>query len=148
MSSAGRLPPLVCLAALIVSAACLTNAAIINLDDASCRSALARAISTILVGQKEPPEIADRLAADAVETMDPTEIRFRPLSVSSPSGTDYIFVVRLKSSGCLLRLYAREKGSWSYTNNLTYIATEPLPGCKCICGPKLREWYRVGVHLR
>ena len=31
----------------------------------------------------------------------------------------------------LLRLYGRQKGFVSYTNNITYIATEPLGPCRC-----------------
>ncbi len=55
----------------------------------------------------------------------------RPFLVASPSGTDYTFFVQEKKPICLLRLYGRQKGFWSYTNNLTYIATRPLPNCAC-----------------
>jgi hypothetical protein len=39
--------------------------------------------------------------------------------------------VEKKKSGCLLRLYGKQKGFTSYTNNLNYIATRPLPDCLC-----------------
>jgi len=55
----------------------------------------------------------------------------RPFVVSSSSGADYEFFVQKKKQGCLLRLFGRTKGFTSYTNNLTYIATRPLPGCAC-----------------
>ncbi|HVN77275.1 MAG TPA: hypothetical protein VMT19_13235 [Thermoanaerobaculaceae bacterium] len=148
MRLAARLASLVCLAALASSTACLTNARITNLDDDSCRSTLTSAISTILVGQRELPELADLLAADAVQAMAPTGPPYRPFTVSSPSGTDYTFVFRLKKDGCLLRLWGRARGSWVYTNDLTYIATEPLPGCRCVAGVSLMSRQNVGVHLR
>jgi hypothetical protein len=148
MRLAVRFGRLVCLAASAASTACLTNALVTNLGDDSCRSTLTRAISSILVGQREQREIADQLAADAVEAMVPTDLSHVSFSVSSPSGTDYTFVFRLKKEGCLLRLYGRARGSWVYTNDLTYIATEPLPGCTCACGLRLTEWSHVGVHLR
>jgi hypothetical protein len=39
--------------------------------------------------------------------------------------------VEKKKDACLLRLYGRQKGFVSYTNDLTYIATEPLAPCEC-----------------
>ena len=55
----------------------------------------------------------------------------RPFLVASPSGTDYAFFVERKDDACLLRLYGRQKGFVTYTNNLTYIATQPLAPCRC-----------------
>lgn len=143
----GRLGSLVCLVALAFSSACLTIAHVANLDDASCRSTLAKAISTILVGQGEQSEVADWLAGDALNAMVSGGWRSVPFSVSSPFGTVYTFVFQLKKEGCLLRLYGRQRGSWSYTNDLTYIATEPLPGCACWSELSLVERRGVSVHL-
>jgi hypothetical protein len=39
--------------------------------------------------------------------------------------------VERKDDACLLRLYGRQKGFVAYTNNLTYIATQPLAACRC-----------------
>ena len=55
----------------------------------------------------------------------------RPFVVESPSGADYGLFVQKDKASCLLRLYGRQKGFVSYTNNLTYIATEPLAPCEC-----------------
>ena len=55
----------------------------------------------------------------------------RPFLVASSSGTDYSFFVEKKKSGCILRLYGRQKGFVSYTNDLTYIDSRPLSGCAC-----------------
>ncbi len=89
------------------------------------------AIASILVAQGEQPQTADSLADQAVEVIVWADLGPRPFVVASPSGTDYTFFVQLKKSRCLLRLYGRQKGFWSYTNNLTYIATRPLPACLC-----------------
>ena len=40
-------------------------------------------------------------------------------------------IIERKDDACLLRLYGRQKGFVSYTNNLTYIATRPLTACAC-----------------
>ena len=50
---------------------------------------------------------------------------------SAPSGTDYRFFTDHKGTDCVLTLFGRRKGFISYTNNLTYMATEILPGCTC-----------------
>ncbi|MBZ5590204.1 MAG: hypothetical protein LAO05_16750 [Acidobacteriia bacterium] len=146
MRLAVRFGRLVCLAASAASAACLTMSRVTNLDDASCRSTLTTAISTILVGQHELPEVADWLAADAVRAIVPTEGRYRPFTVSSPSGTDYTFIFQLRKEGCLLRLCSRQRGSSSYTNELTYIATQPLPGCTCEGNVGYGEWRDFSFH--
>ena len=51
--------------------------------------------------------------------------------IQAPSGTDYTLFVEKKKSGCLLRLVEKQKGFTRYTNNLTYINTQPLPSCFC-----------------
>ena len=51
--------------------------------------------------------------------------------VSAPSGTDYSLFVEPTDEGCLLRLCGRQKGFTSYTNNITWIETRPLPACRC-----------------
>ena len=60
-----------------------------------------------------------------------TGIGPRPFLVASPSGADYSFFVQRMDGACALRLYARQKGFVSYTNNITYIATETLGPCRC-----------------
>jgi hypothetical protein len=145
MRFAGRVASLVSLVALAASAACMSAARATNFEDASCRSTLAKAISTILAGQGEQPEIADWLGADALQGSDPAGLRAKGFSVSSPFGTDYKFILQRKGESCLLRLYRREKGSRSTTNDLTFLATEPLPGCLCSCDAVHAPRRRVGV---
>jgi len=55
----------------------------------------------------------------------------RPFIVAAPSGADYRFFIERKKTTCVLTLYGRHKGFVSYTNNLTYMATEILPACTC-----------------
>ena len=131
MRSLSRLLLALCAAAAAFSPGCATVGSVANIDDGACRATLSQAISTILVGEHESPATADGLAGQAVERMVLVHQGPRPFVVPSPSGTDYFFFIQLKRTNCLLRLYGRQKGFWSYTNDLTYIATQPLPGCTC-----------------
>jgi hypothetical protein len=116
-----------CLAAI----GCTTVAQVTTLADASCRDAVAVGFRKILEGQDERAVVAAQLAESATQALRSHEPGPRPFLVSSPSGADYAFFVQRDGEGCLLRLYGRQKGFVSYTNNLTYIATEPLATCRC-----------------
>ena len=102
-----------------------------NLEDEACRTTFTQAVSKILVSEGERGDIADHAADQTVRYVRFGNIGPRPFMASSPFGTDYFFFVDLKDSKCLLRLYGRQKGMWSYTNDMSYIATEPLPACRC-----------------
>ena len=108
-----------------------TTVAEVDLSQDSCRASFQDALSSILVEQHEAPDVAANLAAETREHLERVQFGPRPFLISSSSGADYEFFVEKKSSGCLLRLYGRQKGFTSYTNNLTYIATRPLPACAC-----------------
>jgi len=120
----------------LVALACLTltgcaTVAEVELTEDSCRQTFQDALTSILVEQHEAPDVAANLAEVTREQLERTQLGPRPFVISSSSGADYEFFVEKKSSGCLLRLYGRQKGFTSYTNDLTYIATRPLPGCAC-----------------
>jgi hypothetical protein len=120
----------------LVALACLTltgcaTVAEVELTGDPCRQTFQDALSSVLVEQHETPDVAAELADRTREVLERAQLGPRPFVVSSPSGADYEFFVEKKSSGCLLRLYGRQKGFTSYTNDLTYIATRPLPGCAC-----------------
>jgi hypothetical protein len=121
------------IAALALSGAtrCMSVGQISNLEESQCRSSFSQAISSILLSQGEKPETADQLADRAVTELSLANLGPRPFLIASRSGTDYTFFVQVKGPACLLRLYGRQKGFWSYTNNLTYIETRPLPACAC-----------------
>jgi len=102
-----------------------------NLTDMECRSTFSQALSSILVEQDETQVNADNLAERTMKNLQLVDLGPRPFLVAAPSGSDYTFFVQPKKTGCLLRLYGRRRGFMSYTNNLTYIATRPLPQCVC-----------------
>ena len=111
--------------------ACTSVARLTNLADASCQASFETEMQTILGGQGETPENAAKLAHRAVTILTLGDLGPRPFLVAAPSGTDYSFFVEKTKSGCILRLYGREKGFVSYTNNLTYIDSRTLQGCSC-----------------
>jgi hypothetical protein len=118
----------------LIGALTLTGCATVaevELSQDACRQSFQDALASILVEQHETPDLAQKLADDTREALERTQLGPRPFVISSSSGADYEFFVEKKSSGCLLRLYGRQKGFTSYTNDLTYIATRPLPGCSC-----------------
>jgi hypothetical protein len=121
----------VALAYIAVTAGCTAMAQVTNFSDESCRTSFARQLSAILMAEGESPEAADTVATQAVSALSTYDLGPRPFAIAAPSGTDYRFFVQRKGSACVLNLYGRQKGFLSYTNNLTYIATQPLPDCTC-----------------
>lgn len=116
---------------ILTGAGCTTIAQVTDLSEPACHEQFTRQLSSILVAQGEKQDVADSLARQNAGWLAAGMLGPRPFFVSSPSGADYTFFVQLKKSRCLLRLYARQKGFVSYSNNLTYIETRPLEGCSC-----------------
>lgn len=110
---------------------CATVAKVTNLSDESCRTSFTRQLSAILTHEGEKPEAADALANKTVSTLTAYDLGPRPFAIAAPSGTDYRFFIDRKGTDCVLTLFGRRKGFVSYTNNLTYIATEIVPDCTC-----------------
>ena len=129
MRTAAGLLATLAVASLIVS--CASVARITNLADSACAASLETELAAVLVGQGEASENAATLARRAAQILESNDIGPRPFLVASSSGTDYSFFVEKKKSGCILRLYGRQKGFVSYTNDLTYIDSRPLSGCAC-----------------
>jgi hypothetical protein len=115
----------------VAAAGCMTVAQVTTLSDPPCRDAVASAFTRILEAQDERAPVAAQLAESATQALRSQEPGPRPFLVSSPSGADYAFFVQHDGEACLLRLYGKQKGFVSHTNNLTYIATEPLATCGC-----------------
>lgn len=111
--------------------ACATVAQVTNLSATTCRTSVHRGLSEIFAEQGEDTDAAAALAQDTLVQLTRGRRGPRPFFVEAPSGTDYVFFVDKKTDGCVLRLYGRRHGFVSYTNNLTWIATRPLPGCEC-----------------
>lgn len=110
---------------------CASVARITNLSEAACGEQVQRGLSDILVEQGESGEVGQSLAQETRSALANRALGPRPFLVAAPSGTDYTFFVQKKADACLLRLYGRQHGFVSYTNNLTYIATRALAGCEC-----------------
>jgi hypothetical protein len=115
----------------LFAAGCASVAQVTNISDPACREAFHDALSSILTAEGEKPDVAEKLVSHALTILPTGLVGPRPFLVSSPSGVDYELFVQSKRSGCLLRLYARQKGFTRYTNNLTYIQTRSLPACGC-----------------
>ena len=110
---------------------CTTVAQVTTMSEPACRQALDDGLARIFESQGESPAVSRHLAASTTSTLLSGNLGPRPFVVSSPSGLDYGLFIQLDGASCLVRLYGRQKGFVSYTNNLTYIATEPLAQCRC-----------------
>ena len=110
---------------------CTTVAQVSNLTEAPCSASLEHELSSILIEQGEKSDVADSLAHHTYLILTTAHLGPRPFLVASSSGTDYSFFVQKKTDRCLLRLYGRQKGFTSYTNDITYISTRELSGCVC-----------------
>jgi hypothetical protein len=119
------------IAVLVMGTSCTSVALITNLNDPACQTSLETELVAVLVGQGETPENAITLAQRTAKILTLADLGRRPFLVPSSSGTDYSFFVDKAKSGCILRLYGRQKGFVSYTNDLTYIDSRPLQGCSC-----------------
>ena len=118
------------LAFLATCPGCTSVAQITTLSDSRCQESLLTALAAVLDGQGETPQVSKQLAESTASALQ-HGLGPRPFLVASPSGVDYTFFVQRKNASCVLRLYGRQKGFVSYTNNLTYIATEQLAPCQC-----------------
>jgi hypothetical protein len=127
----GGVGRLACIALCALASGCTTVAQVTTFSNPACHEVFLAGLTGILVEQKEDPQAADRLAIRATEMIKTGYLGPRPFMLGSLSGADYSFFVELKDNACLLRLYGRQKGFVSYTNNLTYIATRPLTACQC-----------------
>ena len=119
------------LAIVLIGSGCTSVAKVTNLSEESCRTSFSHQLSIILTQEGEKPDIADALAHKTVSTVTTYDLGPRPFTIAAPSGTDYRFFIHHKGADCVLTLFGRRKGFVSYTNNLTYIATEILSGCTC-----------------
>jgi len=115
----------------LVIAGCTTVAQINTASVPACRQALDDGLARIFESQGESAAVARQLAASTTSSLLSGNLGPRPFVVPSPSGVDYGLFIQQDGAVCLLRLFGRQKGLVSYTNNLTYIATQPLAPCGC-----------------
>ena len=117
-------------AALLAASGCVSIGRV-DVTTNECAATVTRQLADILVAEHEPERIAQELARDATLALLSGEATTAQFLVFSPSGTDYAFFVQHRSSGCVLRLHARRGLRYEVRNNLTYIASRPLTGCRC-----------------
>jgi hypothetical protein len=110
---------------------CTSVAQVTNLAESACQASFETEMAAVLSAEGETSENATALARSATAMLTLGDLGPRPFLVAAPSGTDYSFFVEKTKSSCILRLYGRQKGFVSYTNNLTYIDSRPLLGCSC-----------------
>jgi hypothetical protein len=118
------------LAAFAALAGGCATVAQVELNDPACASVFREQLASILVQEGEKSEEAALLAHRASLDLSYGDAGVRPFSVASRT-SDYTFFVQKKKSECLLRLVSRQKGFTVYTNDITYIASRPLTGCRC-----------------
>jgi len=102
----------------------------VDLEDPACSATFRAQLASILVQEGEKSEEAEEIAHRASVEVAFGDVGMRPFVVGSRT-TDYTFFVQRRKSGCALRLLSRQKGFTRYTNDITYIATRPLTGCRC-----------------
>jgi hypothetical protein len=127
----GDVPGLWLASLLLSTVRCTTVAQVTTLSNPACRDTLRVALAKALRSEGETAPVAEKLADSSTASLQTGGLGPRPFLIASSSGVDYSFFVEKKGAKCLLRLYGRQKGFVSYTNNLTYIATEPLAPCEC-----------------
>ena len=110
---------------------CTSVAQVTNLAESACHASFETEMAAVLSAEGETSGNATGLAHSATMMLTLGDLGPRPFLVAAPSGTDYSFFVEKTKSSCILRLYGRQKGFVSYTNNLTYIDSRPLPECAC-----------------
>lgn len=103
----------------------------LDFRDPACAVQLEKQLAAILIDQGETLETGTKLANETVETLSRGEGDSKSFSVSDFAGPRYSLELARKRSGCVLRLWKREKHNSSYTNRLWYIAKRPLPDCAC-----------------
>jgi hypothetical protein len=106
-----------------------------NLSDSDCRGSFSAQLASTLVDQGETMDDAKAMSRDTLATLS-YGLTPRPFYAFSPSDVRYGFLVQNTKSGCVLRLYERQrklfgKGQLTYTNDLAYIATHRITGCSC-----------------
>ncbi len=119
------------LCVLPLALSCASVAQITTLSDPVCQRALTSAFTAMFEEEGEKPDVAAELAESTSTALQYGALGPRPFLVEAPSGVDYSFFVEPKGATCLLRLYGRQKGFVTYTNNISYIATRDLTPCQC-----------------
>ncbi len=98
----------------------------VDLRDPVCAAQLEDQLAAIMVQKEEPPEDAALAANLALQSFFQGESTLNFVASARP-GWRYFFKIVRKKSGCVLKLYERQKPHVEYTS----FASRPLPGCAC-----------------
>lgn len=122
------------LATLAIVACSPTVAKITNPAAPKCQETLRDAFESILLDQQEPPEQAAQLGASAARALAEVDLGANAFRLpSQTTGVSYAFAFeRDDANRCLLHLVAWQKGTLQYGNNVQYLETRPLRGCRCV----------------
>jgi hypothetical protein len=102
----------------------------LDLRDPACAGQLEDQLTAIMVEKGEDPEAAAIAASDTLESF----FRGKPtldFLISTRPDWRYYFKIVKKKSGCVLKLYFREKRSGIATVAHPSFASRPLPSCAC-----------------
>ena len=127
--------PLWALVVVIGAAACSpTVAKLKNPGAPKCQETLRDAFESILLDQQEPPDQAAALGASAARALAQVDLGASAFRLpSQTTGVSYAFAFeRDDANRCLLHLVAWQKGTLQYGNNVQYLETRSLPGCRCV----------------
>jgi hypothetical protein len=99
-----------------------------------CQQTLRDAFESILLDQQEPPDQAAALGASAAGGLASVDLGATAFRLpSQATGVDYAFAFESDdASRCLLHLVAWQKGGLQYGNNVTFLETRVLYGCRCV----------------
>lgn len=116
-------------------AACSPKVAkLTNPGSSRCQETLRDAFESILLDQQEPADQAAALGASAARALAEVDLGANAFRLpSQATGVSYAFAFeRDDAKRCLLHLVAWQKGTLQYGNNVQYLATRPLTGCRCV----------------
>lgn len=99
-----------------------------------CQQTLRDAFESILLDQQESPDQAAALGASAARALAAVDLGATAFRLpSQATGVDYAFAFESDdASRCLLHLVAWQKGGLQYGNNVTFLETRVLNGCRCV----------------
>jgi hypothetical protein len=104
-----------------------------NLSDPACSRSFSTELVAALKSQGETPEDAADAAGRALRIFSSISSKDEPehFEAASSSGVSYWFNFEPKKSGCLLRMYGRQKDGGTSWNTATYYDKRQLAGCTC-----------------
>lgn len=111
-----------------------TVAKLTNPASPKCQETLRDAFESILLDQQEPADQAAQLGDSAARALAEVDLGASAFRLpSQATGVSYAFAFeRDDANRCLLHLVAWQKGPLQVGNNVQYLATRPLRGCRCV----------------